>query len=165
MPLKCYICIRRMDNCFGWKPIENLGVSKLSSRIVTLSHTVNSWIVCAQAHIVTQNHINDTLKVSQHCAKKGLKSRTVLVKFWLEFWGLPLEYQQDRKSTTTKIPNFFWGWSTIRRYIVHMSMKRSANFLQWSLKKFAFRNSVILRPINSNTIRCKFETTNEFYGT
>ena len=35
LKLKSYIYIRRMDNCVGGKPIENLGVSKLLSRIVT----------------------------------------------------------------------------------------------------------------------------------
>ena len=54
MPLKCHFCIRRMDNCVGGKPIENLGVSKLSSRTVTL--TVHFEFLCAEAPIVTQKH-------------------------------------------------------------------------------------------------------------
>ena len=62
--LEAHFCSKRMDNCVGGKPNENLGVSIFKSRVVTLTHT--NLAAFQQKFKVTQIHSFICISPSAH---------------------------------------------------------------------------------------------------
>ena len=60
-----------MDNCVGGNPIENLGVSKLLSRIVTLTHTAGC-ISGGRKNLMLSDGLWIIMCPSTHCHAKSL---------------------------------------------------------------------------------------------
>ena len=74
-----------------------------------------------------------------------LKSGTVFINFWVP--PGPLDYQQDRKVSTTKFLNLFCDLKLGSNIVGHMSMQKSVNLLQRSRRNCILKLSSILQTM------------------